>query len=329
MSSPLVIRHHFSQQVSNNAEAVSVLSQQLQAFSSLPDDIVIISAGEVKPLTDPLVSEFVDSLKSSASVSFISAACVSFHAAILDFYRRSEMNEVQEQLIISLEIDKGVQQGCLNSLGIGNEADQDGLDVHAGVGLLWLSRTFQPGDTSISGCQIVSQPKGMSGISIVINQLSKAFAVLPDTVKPVSFDICSNWGKKLLKGLDARLPAHRKSEHWLSSLEPDEAHFLTLKLVMELDHYLSESEQSDLFIMTLGGGGRIGLLTVSNQQINNPTIDESSFSEFELEQDLQGYRHALAEKQHDIAAYYEQVKQTLKYPQAEYRGVNNHYFVWR
>lgn len=325
MTKPLTIKEFWAKSVTTSSEGVSLVKSYLASLPEFPKEVVLVSAGEVKPLIDPDVFGLYEWLKTRVSLSFVSAACVSVHAAILDFYH----SDSSERLIISLELDKHLQQGCLNSLGIGNDADQDGLDVVAGVGCCLLSRHYDEGDLTIDYCEIVSQPLGVSGIHSVIGQLSSSLTQLPNNVKPVSFDICSEWGKNLWKGLSARLNAAQFEREWLASAEQDEQHFLTLKPLHELAMYREQLSDAPLFLITLGGGGRVGLLQVSSQPQKLPNIEAVSSTTYCLESDVAAFKEAVSHRSRCQNTYYKAVKQTLKYPHHQHRGKANAYFRWK
>lgn len=325
MTQPLAIKDFWAKSVASSKEGISLVKEYLLSLPELPKEVVLVSAGEVKPLIDPEVFAFYEWLKPQVSMRFVSAACVSVHAAILDFYHSSS----DERLVISLELDKQIQQGCLNSLGIGNDAEQDGLDVVAGVGCCVLSREFTEGDLSVDYCEIVSQPLGVSGIHTVIGHLTNSLTKLPNNVKPVSFDICSVWGQNLWRGLSARLATAKFDRQWLASAEKDEQHLLTLKPLHELSMYRDTVNDAPLFLITLGGGGRVGLLQVSSQPKALPKIEAVSSTSCCLESDIASFRDAVSYRSRCQNTYYKAVKQTLKYPHHQHRGKANAYFCWK
>lgn len=324
MTKPLTIKDFWASSVQTTSEGIALVKAYLLSLPELPKEVVLVSAGEVKPLIDADVFAFYEWLKPQVELRFVSAACVSLHAAILDFYH----SESSERLVISLELNKTIQQGCLNSLGIGNDPEQDGLDVVAGVGCCLLSRHYQAGDLVITQCEIMSQPLGVSGIHAVISHLSSTLTQLPETVLPVSFDICSDWGKNLWKGLSARLNSVQFEREWLASAEQDEKHLLTLKPLHELAMYHEVLQATPLFLITLGGGGRVGLLQVSSDPSELPTIDAASNTTYCLESDVSAFRDAASYRSRCQKTYYKAVKQTLKYPHHQHRGKKNSYFCW-
>lgn len=350
MAAALVISQYWAGDATNPGLAISELKRRLAALDKLPSHVTLVSAGEVGVLLDPLVIEFHQWLNKQCQVTFISAACTSLHAGILDFYH----SDLAATLVISLELDKSFQQGCLNSLGIGNDSEQDGLDVVPGVGFIALYRSQAgkqpaPNELVVEQCQLFSQQGGITGTQQLIHQLYQALKDLPEDVLPVSFDICSNWGKSLLLGLNSRLATHRRPVDWLSSIETCQRHYLSLKPLFELLLYKEKLKQNSLLLFTLGGGGRVGMLqlaTYVNNKANKKAdskaaanvaanaaapgkLPEASFEHQSLVKDIDGYKLAMSLLRDDKSAYYQQIRATLKYPHSRYRGKDNHYFKWQ
>ncbi|MCJ8268548.1 MAG: hypothetical protein MJK04_04010, partial [Psychrosphaera sp.] len=263
MSAPLVISQFWADEATNAHDAIDQLKWRILALDHLPKNVTLVSAGEVCILLDGAVTGFYLWLSERTHVTFISAACTSLHAGILDFYH----SDLDSTLVISLELDKHFQQGCLNALGIGNDVDQDGLDVVPGVGFIALHRlddqaisAQQPDENAlvVEHCQLLSQGPGLTGTSSLVRQLYHELKDLPEHVLPVSFDICSQWGKSLWKGLDMRLEASQHVPDWLSSIERCQRHYLSLKPLFELQMYQQKLQKNSLLLLTLGGGGRVG-----------------------------------------------------------------------
>ncbi|WDE02322.1 hypothetical protein [Thalassomonas actiniarum] len=336
MAAPVVISQYWAGDATDPGPAIAELKQRLMALEKLPSHATLISAGEVGILRDPQVAEFHQWLSQYCKVTFISAACTSLHAGILDFYHSNLNNTV----VISLELDKTFQQACLNSLGIGNERDQDGLDVVPGVGFIALSRLKDGLEKNeqtrrqvvVEKCQLFSQQSGMAGTQALIGRLAQQLQALPQEILPVSFDICSNWGRSLLMGVNIRLASKRQSVQWLDSIETCQRHYLSLKPLFELQLYKEKLAQHSLMLLTLGGGGRVGLLQLgsNNSEKSAAAIElpQASFEQHSLADDIRGYELALNLLGDNKVAGYQQIRDTLKYPHSRYRGMDNHYFKW-
>ncbi|WDE09095.1 hypothetical protein SG34_030465 [Thalassomonas viridans] len=332
MTAPVVISQYWAVDAIEPVDAIAGLKEQLLALDELPGHVTLVSAGEVGVLRDPLVIEFHLWLQAYCQVTFVSAACTSLHAGILDFYHSG----LTATLVISLELDKAFQQACLNSLGIGNEKDQDGLDVVPGLGFIALKKLDKDKapaahELLIEKCQLLSQPGGMRGTHTLIGRLSQQLQALPKEVLPVSFDICSSWGKSLLMGLNIRLAGKRQPVEWLASIESCQRHYLSLKPLFELQLYKEKLKENSLLLFTLGGGGRVGILQLgcSNSKTSGePELPKASFEQQSLADDIKGYELALNLLGDDKPAGYQQIRDTLKYPHSRYRGMDNHYFKW-
>lgn len=324
MTSTTVINRFWVAKAEDTESALCELKDQLNSLERFPSIITLVSAGEVKPLLEPLVKEFCEWLGGKTKLQFISAACVSIHGALLDFYHSGR----KTGLIISLELDKSIQQACLDSLGIGIKPEQDGLDVVCGVGFVELSRQQSADGIIVQDCQIISQPSGLSGITKLIMRLADYLNQREDDVIPVSFDINSLWGKKLFKGLHHKLEASSQKRHWLPSLEVDGKHYLSLKPLYELYKYQEKFKKNRLLIFTLGGGGRVGWLLLSKKNGVGHDFPAASCENHSLSDDLSEYKKALELERSNSEAFYQKIRTILKYPRSRNRGVHNHYFKW-
>ncbi|MCW8999908.1 MAG: hypothetical protein OQK04_14460, partial [Kangiellaceae bacterium] len=169
-------------------------------------NIYIVSAAEVKVLLDQKISDFITRLRHKYKIKtkVVSAACTSVHAALLDFGQ----SELESAFIFILELNREMQQGCLNSLGIGNEREQDGLQVTPGIGLVHVSKERKSNELYIASCEILSQEIGISGTTKLISNLTSRLDKIPQNTKCISFNICSDWCKSLLQGLEVSKCKH-------------------------------------------------------------------------------------------------------------------------
>ncbi|KGJ93906.1 hypothetical protein [Colwellia psychrerythraea] len=330
MASPLVISHYWSGDASDADIAIIELKFRLNALGALPSHVTVVSAGEACVLLDPIVFEFYQWLSDHCHVTFISAACTSVHAGILDFYH----SDLDATLVISIELGKSFQQSCLNSLGIGNDNEQKGLDVIPCVGFIALKRLvvgkkIAPHELVVEQCQLISQQPGMTGTQLLIRQLYQELKSLPAHVLPVSFNICSLWAKSLFRGLDNLFAVNQRSVNWLSSIESCQRHYLSLKPLLELQLYRQKLKQNSLLFFTLGGGGRVGMLQLGKNIKTPIKLPKASFEQQSLLNDIKSYQLANSLIQADKSAYYKQIRATLKYPHSRYRGKDNHYFKWQ
>lgn len=322
----LVIESLWARQVLTVRHGLAELEARLNLLPSLPEQVVLISAGEVKPLLNENIRHFTHTLmQKGCQLKFVSAACTSFHAAVFE----ASQGDSDECLVIALELDQGLQQACLNSLGVGDNAEKEGLTVLNCVGLCVLrKKVAKPLDLIIMQCDILSQPLGMSGTQKLLMMFERYIKQLPDTTQPVSFAINSLWGKRLELALKHRLSGPFAMTQWLASAEQSHQHFLSIKPLFELQGYQGALVKGPLLLLTLGGGGRLGCLLISRGEKAKQAFNPASLSEFSMAEDQSAYLAALQVKSDCETRYYQQVKNTLKYPQSQYRGINNHYFRW-
>lgn len=323
----MVMSQFWAEKVDSVTLGLTQLHAKIADITIEPKQIVFVSAGEIKPLLNPEILAFCQHINNNfqCEIDFVSAACTSFHASIFHFNQSNSNN----CLVILLELDQKLQQGCLDALGVGNTEEDAGLTVNNCVGYCLLEkRAAHAQEIIIEQCQIFSQPTGLSGIQKLINQLVTHIEEVNSQVAFVSFDISSLWADKLKAALTPRLKRLKASMRCLSSIETDERHYLSLKPLLELQNHRHQLNNTPLLILTLGGGGRVGSLKFSTNTLSQSHIKTASFNAFSLTNDRTLYQHSLNAKNHSIQAYHAIVKATLKYPQLKYRGINNHYFQW-
>lgn len=323
----MILSQYWAEKVDSVNHGLALLRTKLSELTKKPNQVIFVSAGEIKPLLNPDILTFCEDISHNfeCKADFISAACTSLHASIFHFNNSKSHN----CLVILLELDQALQQGCLNALGVGDSEDQDGLIVNDCIGFCFLEkRVALNQDIVIEQCQIFSQPSGIPGMPKLLNQLIAHIENAQSQGFFVSFDINSLWGKKLKSALKSRLKKLAKPTYWLSSIETDQRHYLSLKPILELNNYRNQLSKKPLTLLTLGGGGRVGSLKLSINTHNKSQIDDASFNEFCLTTDHAIYQQSLQVKPYSIEAYHAIVKTTLKYPQHQYRGINNHYFRW-
>jgi len=305
-------------------QLLSSLDKYLSGFTQLPELIYIVSAGEVNVLLEQRVVEFVAQLEESGhTIHFLGSACTSFHAAILSYSKRTE----SDALIVNLEVGKVRQQECLDSLGIGIKPGQDGLNVTTGVAVTWISKNYHDQSIcQISSCDILSQAPSLSGAPDLVKNLKRIMSTnFSELSKVVSFNIESRWAKGLLKGFSVT----EKSD-WLPSIEENGLHYLSIKPLAEIRKYFVGRKFENLWIITLGGGGRAGCLKVVS-----PTADQGKL----LSRLVHTETLSLEDAYSDFSAaqhigdtlgqdYLPHVREALRYPKRKYRGRHNQIFHW-
>ncbi|WP_226647814.1 hypothetical protein [Microbulbifer variabilis] len=300
------------------------LEEYLSGLTHLPGLVYIVSAGEANVLLERPAIEFLAQLEEAGhNIQFVGSACTSFHAALLSYSKRQE----EDALIINLELGKERQQECLDALGIGVKAGQDGLDVITGVAVCWLSKHYHAESVcQISSCDILSQAPTLSGAHELVQSLKKIMTTdFSHSCRIVSFDIQSRWAKGLLKGF-----SREEKSQWLPSSELDGQHYLSIKPIVEINKYCLESEVENLWIITLGGGGRAGCLRVHrtprmegqllSRLVHTETLSlEEAYANFTAAQNIEGAHGQ---------DYLPHVRGAMIYPQKKYRGRHNQIFHW-
>lgn len=335
--SQIVLDKFWAQRVDSVQQGLTQLRTQLDAIDVIPQHIILASAGEVKPLLNCEIASFCQSISDNhqGEIDFISAACTSLHASILHF------NQIQATscLVLLLELDEPIQQGCLDSLGIGvfgsptenQHNSPDGLIVKNSVGFCFLRKKIPTShEFVISHCHIFSQPNGISGMQKLL-KLFVPYLKQSSTYnsKIVAFDISSIWSIKLKTALDHRLKKAAQNVSWLASYETDHNHYLSLKPIFELQDYQQQLKKHTLSLLTLGGGGRVGYLAISTQHRQASQIDVASCYDCNLTHDTAAFKRSICIGNDSISDYHAMVKENLKYPKSQFRGINNHYFRWQ
>jgi len=332
--SQLVLKKHWAHKASSVLEGLAQLKAQLSTFEKMPEQLIFVSAGEVKPLINPDIAAFCHAIADDfiGDIDFISAACTSLHAAVLHFNRL----KADSCLILLLDLDEPIQQGCLDSLGVGindnsvsSHNTPNGLIVNNSVGYCLLSKLPPKArELVISQCHIMSQDTGISGMGLLLKQLAVFLKTQPDNSKVVAFDIRSTWSNKLKLALKQRLNQTAHTISWLESAETDNNHYLSVKPLFEIQNYQEQLTHNNLSLLTLGGGGRLGYLTVTRTPQGASNIAMGSFDNGNLKQDTAQFKQSIDVSRYSMAGYHAIVKANLKYPQLQYRGINNHYFRW-
>jgi hypothetical protein len=219
-------------------------------------------------LHDP-VSQGVSNLLQRAMTSrhaFTSMACTGWHATILEFAR----SPAATAQVFLLEFPRHYTQGVLDRAGIGQQGE--GLLAQEGVGMVRLRKkrreTLEPGDVVITECVILAQARGLQGTTDLLAKLAthlvrrqRSSALIMDCV---SFSIASTWSAYLAAGFAQLVwPQLPDGTRLLPGIEPDRRHWLTLKPVREYLVYGEGLTQRGLTILTLGAGGRLGMICLT------------------------------------------------------------------
>jgi len=240
-----------------------------------PESIILSSSSELFIFTAPEAKSFIHAvcrIFPKASVRFSSLACLGFYAAVLDFLQSGDRNS----LVLLLETPRFLQQYCLNAINA--ERKDNSLNAQEGFAVAYLEKIprdrLKAGMMIVNDCQIFGQPEKINGILECIQKGADCIMRFQSELhsKIVSFELPVQWSDQMLKGFRQTLPDPYKPKNWLKGCETKSKHYMTLKPLLELSLYKDELKETGLISLTLGAGGRLGLLQVSNHNDANPSI---------------------------------------------------------
>lgn len=192
--------------------------------------------------------------------AFVSLACASWYAAILEF-ERSPCHHAELWVI---ETPGAFIQERLDCAGLGNGGA--GLSVQPGIARMVLQKCpAAPGDIVLDACALFAKPPGLRGTEQLIKRYGAWLAgCLGNTCHAnwVSFAIATAWSDRLLSGLSHWFPQMMARLTLLPSMETDIIHLMAMKPLYELHRERAQPRSGSLFISTLAAGGRIGCILV-------------------------------------------------------------------
>lgn len=192
--------------------------------------------------------------------AFVSLACASWYAAILEF-ERSPCRHVELWVI---ETPGAFIQERLDCAGLGSSGA--GLSVQPGIARMVLQKCQAiPGDIVLDACALFAKPPGIRGTEQLIKRYGDWLAKCTGDdlhAKWVSFAISTDWSDQLLAGLSLWFPQMMERLTLLPSMETDIIHLMAMKPLYELHRELAQPHSGSLFITTLAAGGRIGCILV-------------------------------------------------------------------
>ena len=97
----MVLSKFWAEKVDSVTSGLIQLHAKIAEISIKPEQIIFVSAGEIKPLLNPEILDFCESIHNNfqCEIDFVSAACTSLHAGIFHFNQSNSNN----CLVISLE----------------------------------------------------------------------------------------------------------------------------------------------------------------------------------------------------------------------------------
>jgi len=228
-----------------------------------PDLVLYAGSGELEIMTQADVSKWTVATQQrypNAQHQFVSMACNSLHAAILEF----ERSKAQCAYVFLLEISKKYLQKLLDS-ALGDNPDP--ITVHACAGRVVLRKAttedIKESDLVVRACSILAKPKGLMSDVLLLKKLQNWIGENIKESQPVelvSFQVSSTWSDQLLMGFKRWVQDSPAIAAILPSYETGEDHYLALKPLLELQRYHSVLPKNNMMLATLGGGGRLGVL---------------------------------------------------------------------
>ena len=147
----------------------------------------------------------------------------------------------------------------------------------------------------------------------------------------VSFKIQSSWSNKLLSIFSRFSFSNIHSKNWLDSCETNETHFLTLKPLIDIKLWSKKlHSENDLAVLTLGGGGRLGVLCLTKDYMKTKNIPKSNKIMFGFSEYFESIKHIQAKyiKSNDRISYLKNIQENLNYVKDKFRGIDQTYFLW-
>lgn len=235
-----------------------------------PNLVIYASSAEAGWVALPAVVAEIAAIKHrhpDARHAFVSMGCLGLHAAILEAQR----SQAESVLIFLVEAPGYYLQDMLNIAGLGVGAE--GLSAVEGAATLHLvrSETVANDGYGLSMATILAKTPGPGGTLRLLEKLEAVLEPLtaePSGVDVVSFRMYSRWCDQLLQGFSHLIQAKwTNGTRLLDSYEADCHHNLTVKPLRELAMYGASATQRPLVILTLGAGGRMGVLVLMRGQM--------------------------------------------------------------
>ncbi|CQJ56178.1 Uncharacterised protein [Yersinia intermedia] len=239
------------------------------------DLILFCSSGELAVMQQEDISAWAYRQahhQQSPRRAFVSLACASWYAALLEF----ERSPYRHAELWVIETSASFIQERLDCAGLGNGGA--GLSVQPGIARMVLQKCrAEPGDNVLEACALFAKPAGLRGTEQLIKRYGHWLAEgLGDEpcADWVSFAIATDWSTQLLAGLSHWFPQMMDRLALLPSMETDIIHLMAMKPLYELHRELAQTRVRPLFITTLAAGGRIGCILVRAAESRLPTAQQ-------------------------------------------------------
>ena len=118
---------------------------------------------------------------------------------------------------------------------------------------------------AVGVAKIYSETSGIRKSFSVVKKMREDFGSFAKSIQFVSFEVCSSWSKEM-KRCFLMFCEDFFAKSWLDSVENDQRHYLSLKPLMELSLYHKQALKNPLAFLTLGAGGRFGVLMIGSHR---------------------------------------------------------------
>ena len=252
----------------------ALVGATLNGYSD-PDIIYFVSGSEHHGLNVGVGRRVITHLLErfpNAEAKVVHLGCIGVFAAMADFKSSCGTSA----FVVCDESCEALSQRCLSVAGVGLGSPGGGLLAKAGMRTAMLSKSGEgrSGSIEVTDLRIYAQAPGIEGTRKLLNTMRAAYQSLEDARIPVvSFAIDTPWCHALLKDLQPKAG----DMQWLPSAEQDRNHLMSLKPMIEIEKYREYVERSSLAIVTLGLGGRVGIMRAGITNMEPALSDEHVF----------------------------------------------------
>lgn len=232
--------------------------------------ILFCSSGEFGVLHQAWIAEWItrsDRLLPKQRRAFVSMACASWYAALLEFMR-SDCGSAE---IWVIEASADFIQERLDSAGLG--PDGEGLLATSGIARMCLRKgRALSGEVVLDACTLFSKPAGLRGMELLIKRYAQwLIAHMPESGKAdwISFAIATDWSRQLQVGLSLWGEKVMRAFVAWPSFEQGNAHLMAMKPLHELTFHLQQPLVRPVVLTTLAAGGRIGSAIFRSKEAYN------------------------------------------------------------
>lgn len=294
----------------------------LESVEEPPELVVHVVTCEVPTLSDGDVAAWMRQALAhfpDARHCIVSLACLGFYAALMHVHKTG----VRSAVVLVMDAPFTQTQSMLDALGMGSGDGADNMVSQEGVAFIHLldkaAGQISPADLVIEEWSVVAKAQGMARSAEFMAKVGTVLRTgLPSGGNLVSFEIGSQWARKLFSWFEQDIQPRLQPLRILASSERDCMHRLSVKPLLEIERYRHILKQDRMLaICALGAGGRFGFLKLAMgrgaiasparpiaKTVERPPVDFAN-NEIRVPHES-GYLFAAS----------------------EYRGIDNMYFHW-